>query len=166
MDKKPLVAIIAAGAVLFTAGYWAASDRSRLIEPAAAQSRSGIAAMSGMQHHDFCADLSGRRLALATKFVTVDFDLSAEQIDLLDTVADSVLETAARPNGICTLSAWTADETDLPGSLASARAWVAAAQAALDDIEPPLNAFYGSLDDVQKRRLSAWMAEGRQRHGD
>ena len=163
MDKKPLVAMIATGAVLFSAGYWSANGGNRLIESAAAQSGS-VLAMAGDRHRDFCADLSGRRLDLMTKLFAVDLDLTAEQIERLDAVTGSILETATRPDGICALPALSVDGSDLPAAIASSRAWLAAAQYTLDDLEPSLNAFYGSLDDVQKSRLSDWLSEGHHWH--
>jgi len=156
MLKKNLIALSVFTVVVAGVAH-ATSQRNRLDNAGAASVWSQRHDRSGDTGHDFCQNLSGFRLDFAEKLAIVDLDLNRKQTDLLGDVKQQIREIAARPDGLCSTPA---SAGDLMQEMASARIWLGDAQQALEKLEPSLQAFYASLDNVQQDRLAQWMREG------
>ncbi|MEO4041229.1 hypothetical protein AAFN47_06480 [Hoeflea sp. CAU 1731] len=156
MLKKNLIALSVFTIVVAGVAH-ARNERNRL-------GNAGAASFWSLRHdrchdsgHDFCQILSSFRLDFAEKFAIVDLELNRKQIDLLGDVNQQIREIAARPDGLCSTQAAAGD---LIQDMASAKIWLGSAQQALEKLEPSLQAFYASLDNVQQDRLSQWMRGG------
>ncbi|MBW8638747.1 hypothetical protein K1W69_16240 [Hoeflea sp. WL0058] len=156
MLKKNLIALSVFTIVVAGVAH-ATNERNHLDKAGAASFWSPGHDRSQHSSRDFCQNLSGFRLDFAEKFAIVDLDLNRQQIDLLGDVKQQIRRIAERPDGVCSTPI---EAGHLMQDMASAKIWLVSAQQALDDLEPPLQSFYASLDKVQQDRLSQWMSGG------